>query len=205
MNRPLLAPYTHYLRRPARRCAGWAAINQVVGNLIESEGPFCSVGESCEIIGAGGRSYAGEIIGFRGSTMLSMAADHPQGIRFGDQIDDLGRAAIGSGRAGIAGARDRSDGQCAGWKRRVSRHSLGVASMVRRRCRSSAFPFASRWAAAFARSMHFHLRPRAARRHLRRKRRGQEHADRHDGARNRRRHDGAGAGRRTRTRSRRVS
>ena len=49
-------------------------------------GPFCSVGESCEIVGAGGRSYAGEIIGFRGSTMLSMAADHPQGIRFGDQI-----------------------------------------------------------------------------------------------------------------------
>src|SRR5271170_1720410 len=85
MNRPLLAPYTHYLQ--AGSSLRWRGrINQVVGNLIESDGPFCSVGESCEITGAGGGSYSGEIIGFRGSTMLSMAADHPQGIRYGDQI-----------------------------------------------------------------------------------------------------------------------
>ena len=84
MNRSLLAPYTHYLE--AGSTLRWRGrINQVVGNLIESEGPFCSVGESCEIIGDG-RNYAGEIIGFRGSTMLSMTADNPQGIRFGDQI-----------------------------------------------------------------------------------------------------------------------
>ena len=85
MNRPLLAPYTHYLETGST--LRWSGrINQVVGNLIESNGPFCSVGESCEIVGDGGRSYSGEIIGFRGSTMLSMAADQPQGIRFGDQI-----------------------------------------------------------------------------------------------------------------------
>ena len=89
MNRPLLTPYTHYLETGST--LRWMGrINQVVGNLIESDGPFCSVGESCEIVGAGGRSYAGEIIGFRGSTMLSMAADHPQGIRFGDQIKTWG-------------------------------------------------------------------------------------------------------------------
>jgi len=85
MSRPLLTPYTHYLE--AGSTLRWRGrINQVVGNLIESDGPFCFVGESCEIVGDGGRSYAGEIIGFRGSTMLSMAADPPQGIRFGDQI-----------------------------------------------------------------------------------------------------------------------
>jgi flagellum-specific ATP synthase len=85
MNRSLLAPYLHFLH--AGSTLRWKGrINQVVGNLIESEGPFSSVGESCEIIGAGGRSYAGEIIGFRGNTMLSMAADSPQGIRFGDKI-----------------------------------------------------------------------------------------------------------------------
>jgi flagellum-specific ATP synthase len=85
MNRSLLAPYLHYLE--AGSTLRWRGrINQVVGNLIESEGPFSSVGESCEIIGSGGRSYAGEIIGFRGTTMLSMSADNPQGIRFGDQI-----------------------------------------------------------------------------------------------------------------------
>ena len=65
-------------------------MNQVVGNLIESEGPFCSVGESCEISTAAGGTYTGEVIGFRGSTILSMAADHPQGIRLGDQITTWG-------------------------------------------------------------------------------------------------------------------
>jgi flagellum-specific ATP synthase len=85
MNRSLLAPYTHYLDTGST--LRWKGrVSQVVGNLIESEGPFCSVGESCEIVGAAGRSYAGEIVGFRGSTMLSMSAESPQGVRFGDQI-----------------------------------------------------------------------------------------------------------------------
>ncbi|MGA8731853.1 MAG: FliI/YscN family ATPase [Terracidiphilus sp.] len=85
MRRSLLAPYTHYLDTGST--LRWSGrINQVVGNLIESDGPFCFVGECCEILGEGGRSYSGEIVGFRGSTMLSMAADQPQGIRFGDRI-----------------------------------------------------------------------------------------------------------------------
>jgi len=85
MSRELLAPYTHFLRTGST--LRWSGrITQVVGNLIESDGPFCSVGESCQFIGHGGKSYSGEIIGFRGSTMLSMAADQPQGIRFGDKL-----------------------------------------------------------------------------------------------------------------------
>ena len=85
MNRSLLGPYLHALE--AGSTLRWKGrINQVIGNLIESEGPFGFVGESCEITGDGGRSYAGEIVGFRGSTMLSMAAVHPQGIRLGDEI-----------------------------------------------------------------------------------------------------------------------
>jgi flagellum-specific ATP synthase len=85
MTRPLLAPYTHHL--DAGSTLRWKGrVNQVTGNLVESDGPFCFVGESCEIRSASGQTYAGEIIGFRGSTMLSMAADQPRGIRFGDQI-----------------------------------------------------------------------------------------------------------------------
>ena len=85
MSRELLAPYTHFLRTGST--LRWSGrITQVVGNLIESDGPFCSVGESCQFIGHGGKSCSGEIIGFRGSTMLSMAADQPQGIRFGDKL-----------------------------------------------------------------------------------------------------------------------
>jgi flagellum-specific ATP synthase len=89
VKRPLLAPYINYLNDGST--LRWSGrVSQVVGNLIESEGPFCFVGESCEIVSAGGRCFDGEIIGFRGSTMLSMSADQPQGIRFGDQISTWG-------------------------------------------------------------------------------------------------------------------
>jgi flagellum-specific ATP synthase len=85
MKPSLLAPYAHYLQ--VGSTVRWSGrITQVVGNLIESDGPFCSVGESCLFTGQSGRSYSGEIIGFRGSTMLSMAADQPQGLRFGDKL-----------------------------------------------------------------------------------------------------------------------
>lgn len=89
MNRALLAAYTHHLQT-ASTLRWHGRVNQVVGNLVESEGPFCSVGESCLITGQGGRSYPGEIIGFRGSTILSMTADQPNGIRFGDQLETWG-------------------------------------------------------------------------------------------------------------------
>lgn len=89
MKRGILAPYTHHLETGST--LRWKGrVNQVVGNLVESDGPFCFVGESCEIKDVTGRSYAGEIIGFRGSTMLSMTADPLQGIRFGDQISTWG-------------------------------------------------------------------------------------------------------------------
>jgi flagellum-specific ATP synthase len=61
-------------------------VTQVVGNLVESVGPFCSVGESCEILDSNGTRFPGEIVGFRGSNVLSMSLEKPQGIRFGDQI-----------------------------------------------------------------------------------------------------------------------
>jgi flagellum-specific ATP synthase len=85
MKSDLLAPFKRQLESGST--LRWTGrINQVVGNLVESDGPFCFVGESCEIHDANGGSYAGEIIGFRGSTMLSMTADPVRGVRFGDQI-----------------------------------------------------------------------------------------------------------------------
>jgi len=61
-------------------------VTQIVGSLVESAGPFCSVGECCEILDSSGAGYPGEIVGFRGSSVLSMSLEKPQGIRFGDQI-----------------------------------------------------------------------------------------------------------------------
>src|SRR5580692_5128087 len=85
MKTPILAPYSKHLEMGST--LRWTGrVNQVVGNLVESDGPFCFVGESCEIKDAGGHTYSGEIIGFRGSTMLSMTADPLRGVRFGDKI-----------------------------------------------------------------------------------------------------------------------
>ena len=90
----LLGPYFDRLDRGST--LRWRGrVLQVVGNLIESEGPFCSIGESCEITSASGKKYSGQVVGFRGSTMLSMAVENPQGIRFGDPIVAWGtRASI---------------------------------------------------------------------------------------------------------------
>ncbi len=57
-------------------------VTQVVGNLVESAGPFCSVGESCEIVESGGAAFPGEIVGFRGSSVLSMCLETPRGCRW---------------------------------------------------------------------------------------------------------------------------
>lgn len=63
---------------------------RVTSNLIESEGPFGSVGEALEVHGGDGRVYSGEIIGFRGKTILSMVTESPVGIRLGDRATALG-------------------------------------------------------------------------------------------------------------------
>ena len=107
----LLAPYFARLEScPELRWQG--RVTQVVGPLVESEGPFCSVGEVCEIIDSQGRVLPGEIVGFRDTTVLSMPLESPRGIRYGDRVRSwggrptirvghgmLGRVIDGGGRA----------------------------------------------------------------------------------------------------------
>jgi flagellum-specific ATP synthase len=72
---------------PACSTIRWTGhVTEIVGNLVESRGPFCSVGESCEIVDSGGTAFPGEIVGFRGPNVLSMCLERPRGIRFGDPI-----------------------------------------------------------------------------------------------------------------------
>ena len=61
-------------------------VTKVADYLVESEGPFCSVGEGCAILTSDGRTLAGEIVGFRGRVVLSMPLERPIGIRYGDRI-----------------------------------------------------------------------------------------------------------------------
>jgi flagellum-specific ATP synthase len=48
------------------------------------------VGECCEIVDRNGRRHLAEVIGFRGSTVLSMPVNAPEGIRYGDPVEALG-------------------------------------------------------------------------------------------------------------------
>ena len=71
-----------------------------LGQTIESVGPLASVGECCEVFDRSGLSHSAEIIGFRGSNVLSMPVDSTEGIRFGDEVAALGALPeIGVGQA----------------------------------------------------------------------------------------------------------
>src|ERR1700683_5775198 len=84
-----LDPYSNGLRSSSS--IRWTGrVSEVVGSLVESSGPFFSVGESCEIVDSAGSRFPGEIVGFRGSSVLSMTLQAPEGIRFGDQIVSWG-------------------------------------------------------------------------------------------------------------------
>src|SRR5258708_28682208 len=65
-------------------------VTKSVGQIIESEGPYGSVGEGCGILTADGQTVAAEIVGFRGRTVLSMPLERPSGLRYGDRIVSRG-------------------------------------------------------------------------------------------------------------------
>ena len=86
---PLLGRYFARLHRGQP----WRWRGQVlesVGQTIESSGPLASVGECCEILDNLGRPHLAEVIGFRGSNVLSMPVETTEGIRFGDPVAALG-------------------------------------------------------------------------------------------------------------------
>ncbi len=86
---PLLESYSARLKRGQP----WRWRGQVlesVGQTIESAGPPASVGECCEIQDQAGHAHLAEVIGFRGSNVLSMPVETSEGIRFGDPVWSLG-------------------------------------------------------------------------------------------------------------------
>ncbi len=61
-------------------------VTQIVGHVVQSTGPPCSLGECCEVHDGAGRVYSSEVVGFRGTTVLSMPLEKPSGVRYGDLI-----------------------------------------------------------------------------------------------------------------------
>ena len=114
MSSGVLIPY--FTQLEGRRTLAWQGrVTQVVGNLVESVGPPCSLGECCEIHDSGGRVYSGEVVGFRGSTVLTLPLEKPSGVRFGDAVFARGERpslAVGEGLLGrvIDGAAKPLDG-----------------------------------------------------------------------------------------------
>ncbi|MGH9328281.1 MAG: FliI/YscN family ATPase [Terriglobia bacterium] len=68
----------------------WGRVTRATGQLVESEGPFCAVGECCKILDGKGHIYDGEVVGFRGPTVLSMVLERVEGVRYGDRITTWG-------------------------------------------------------------------------------------------------------------------
>ncbi|MGA2350754.1 MAG: FliI/YscN family ATPase [Terracidiphilus sp.] len=86
---PLLERYFGRLERGQP----WRWRGQVlesVGQTIESSGPLASVGECCEIQDQFGCAHFAEVIGFRGSNVLSMPVESTEGIRFGNRVEAMG-------------------------------------------------------------------------------------------------------------------
>ncbi len=139
---PLLGAY--FSRLESLGAVRWQGrVTQVIGPLVESEGPFCSVGEVCRITDSRQRVLAGEIVGFRGATVLSMPLESPRGIRYGDRVATWGERPTIRVGDGLLGRVIDGGGQL--WTRwdRMAGAST-VHSMRRPRCRSSVFRFASR-------------------------------------------------------------
>jgi flagellum-specific ATP synthase len=88
-SRPLLGRY--FARLKSGQPWRWRGqVLDSLGQTIESSGPLASVGECCEIEDHLGVPHLAEVIGFRGSHVLSMPVETTEGIRFGDSVAALG-------------------------------------------------------------------------------------------------------------------
>jgi len=128
---PLLSRYFARLDRgqPWR----WQGkVLESVGQTIESAGPLASVGECCEICDRSGKFHLAEVIGFRGSNVLSMPLQSSEGIRYGDSVAALGTGAeIETGAALLGRVLDAQGSPIDGGQPLVLTQSLPLDGVVR--------------------------------------------------------------------------
>jgi FliI/YscN family ATPase len=61
-------------------------VTELVGLLVESQGPAAALGDFCEIRTASGRIIRTQVIGFRKGHVLSMPLEETDGLQLGDSI-----------------------------------------------------------------------------------------------------------------------
>ena len=62
------------------------AVTQLIGLLVESQGPAAAVGDSLEVTTSSGRTIRTQVIGFREGRVLSMPLEETGGLQLGDTI-----------------------------------------------------------------------------------------------------------------------
>ncbi|MCS6954407.1 MAG: FliI/YscN family ATPase [Bryobacterales bacterium] len=61
-------------------------VTELVGLLIESQGPAAALGDFCEVRAASGRRIRAQVVGFRNGRVLSMPLEETDGLQLGDPI-----------------------------------------------------------------------------------------------------------------------
>src|SRR3984885_2484724 len=80
-----LKPYYDKLAR-IETCRWTGSVTELVGLLVESQGPEAAVGDFCEISTRSGRVIRTQVIGFREGHVLSMPLEETDGLHLGDPI-----------------------------------------------------------------------------------------------------------------------
>jgi FliI/YscN family ATPase len=87
-----MAPYFAELDRLSpMRSTG--RVTELVGLLIESQGPNVAVGDFCELETAAGRRIRAQVIGFRNGRVLAMPLEEIDGLQLGDLVAARGEEA----------------------------------------------------------------------------------------------------------------
>ena len=97
-------PYYEKLAR-IETCRWTGAVTELVGLLVESNGPAAAIGDFCEISTRDGRTIRTQVIGFRDGRVLSMPLEETDGLHLGDPITarkedarmEVGPAVAGAG------------------------------------------------------------------------------------------------------------
>ncbi len=78
-------------------------VTEVVGSLVESDGPLASIGDLCEVETADGGRTRTQVVGFRGKRVLSIPLDEGGQLQLGSPIvtrDAKARAPVGASLLG---------------------------------------------------------------------------------------------------------